>query len=253
MAKKKRKIREVLAAFAASVTKAQLETFKESLLRHYQSLSPVNEDLIAPNYRMVFEKIMETVEGVAPTEIATFRYAPETVAAPMTNEVRDLCAEFYAAAQRYCKTAFRSRFFSDDFQDAFNKAIIVHYSTFGASAFVPESGHFPYLADFAKTVRKELRTQQGKRKKETLCAFDGDVVAPDAPPSQFPSLAETWAFLESLKSRKFDSLLIALFGSARDGLAYLNPDADPALKRALERERCKLRELLDKRFPADDK
>lgn len=81
MAKKKRKIREVLAAFAASVTKAQLETFKESLLRHYQSLSPVNEDLIAPNYRMVFEKIMETVEGVAPTEIATFRYAPETVAA----------------------------------------------------------------------------------------------------------------------------------------------------------------------------
>lgn len=253
MAKKKSKIREVLAAFAAAVSEKQKRAFADSLRFHYQNLATFTADEVAPNYQAIFEKVMEFVEDVAPTEIATYRYAPETVAPPMSDEERDLCAEFYAVAQRYCKTAFRSRFFSDDFQDAFNKAIIIHYSTFGASAFVPESeGRFPFLFDFAKTVRKELRALQREREKTTSSAFDFDVAAPDAPSSPSPSIAETLAFLETLPPRKYDPILVAIFGSSRDGLRFLNPDGDRTLKKALERERNKIRELLNKRFRVDN-
>lgn len=253
MAKKKRKICEVLAAFAATVGEKQKRAFADSLLLHYRNLATFASDEVAPNYQAVFEKVTEIIESVAPTEIATYRYAPEIVASPtpMNDEERVLCAEFYAAAQRYCYKipSLRRRFFTEEFQDAFQSAIVVHYTAFGASAFIQDSAR---LSAFSKTARKELRAIDRQKQKETSDPFEFDVPAPDAPLEASTTLNEALAFLASLPQRKFDPTLIALFGSARDGLAYLNPDADPALRRKLERERCKLKELLDKRFPVDD-
>lgn len=117
-----------------------------------------------------------------------------------------------------------------------------------------ESGRFPYLPRFLQRVRTELSAIQRQREKETPDAFEFDVVSPSALETPFSpnALRETLAFLESLKSaRKFDPTLIALFGSAWDGLRYLNPKKDGALQRALERERNKIKELLNKRFPVD--
>lgn len=251
MAKKKRKIREVLAAFAASVSEKQKRAFADSLLLHYQNLSPFTEDAIAPNCQALLEEI---VEVIAPTEIATYRYAPETVAptSPMTAEERDLCERFVAAAERYCYAvpSLRRRFFTEEFRDAFQSAIIVHYTAFGNSAFIQDSAR---LLAFSQTARKELRALDRRRQKETPEPFDFDVVAPDAPLESSTALNEALAFLASLPRRKFDPTLIAIFGSARDGLSYLNPDANPALRRALERERRKIQKLLAKRFPVDDK
>ena len=253
----KKKIREVLAAFAISVSEKQKRAFVDSLFLHYQNLSPFTSDEVAPNYQAVFEKVMEFVEDVAPTEITTYRYAPETVAppTPMSDEERDLCERFCDAASRYCYKipSLRRRFFTEEFQDAFQSAIIVHYATFGSTAFLHDSEYSARLLACSKTARKELRAIDRQKQKAAPDAFDFDVAAPDASLESSTALNEALAFLASLKPRKFDPLLIAIFGSARDGLAYLNPDADLALKRALERERCQIQELLAKRFSVDDK
>lgn len=250
MAKKKRKIREVLAAFAASVSEKQKRAFADSLLLHYQNLSPFTEDAIAPNCQALLEEI---VEVIAPTKIATFRYAPEAVAptTPMTAADRDLCERFVAAAERYCYAipSLRRRFFTEEFRDAFQSAIIIQYTTLGSSAFLQDATR---LHAFSKTARKELRALDRQRQKETPDAFDFDLPAPDGPLEASTTLNEALVFLASLPRRKFDPTLIAIFGSARDGLSYLNPDANPALRRALERERRKLKKLLDKRFAVDD-
>lgn len=251
MAKKKRKIREVLAAFAASVGDKQKRAFADSLRLHYQNLAPFASDEVAPNYQAVFEKVMEIVEDVAPTDIATYRYAPETVAPPLSAEERDLCERFVAAAERYCYAipSLRRRFFTEEFRDAFQSAIIVHYTAFGSSAFLQDSTR---LSAFSKTARKELRAIDRQKQKETSDPFEFDVPADDAPLDASTTLNEALAFLASLKPRKFDPLLIALFGSARDGLRYLNPDGDLTLKKQLERERKKIRKLLNKRFRVDE-
>jgi len=254
MAKKKRKIREVLAAFAASVSEKQKRAFADSLLLHYQNLATFTADEVAPNYQAIFEKVMEFVEDVAPIEIATYRYAPETVSptTPLTADERDLCERFVAAAERYCYSipSLRRRFFTEEFRDAFQSAIIIQYTAFGSSAFLQNSAR---LLAFSQTARKELRALDRQKQKETPAPFDFDVPAPDAPLEASTTLNEALVFLASLPPRKFDPTLIAIFGSARDGLSYLNPDSNPALRRALERERCELKELLDKRFPVDDK
>lgn len=253
MAKKKRKIREVLSAFAASVSEKQKRAFADSLRLHYQNLAPFASDEVAPNYQAVFEKVMEIVEDVAPTDIATYRYAPEAVAptTPMTAADRDLCERFVAAAERYCYAipSLRRRFFTEEFRDAFQSAIIIQYTTLGSSAFLQDATR---LHAFSKTARKELRALDRQRQKETPDAFDFDLPAPDGPLEASTTLNEALVFLASLPRRKFDPTLIAIFGSARDGLSYLNPDANPALRRALERERRKLKKLLDKRFAVDD-
>lgn len=256
--KKRRKIREVLAAFAASVTEAQAEAFKNALLQHYQNISPFIEDSVAPNYQAMLEEVMEIIESVAPTETATFRFAPEQTVAPptpMSDEERDLCERFCDAAQRYCYKipSLRRRFFTEEFRDAFQSAIIIHYTAFGSAAFLHDSEYSTRLLAFSKTARKELRAIDRERQKETPDAFEFDVPAPAAPLESSTALNEALAFLASLPRHKFDPTLIAIFGSARDGLSYLNPDANPALRRALERERCKIQKLLAKRFPVDDK
>jgi len=255
--KKRRKIREVLAAFAASVTEAQAEAFKNALLQHYQNISPFIEDSVAPNYQAMLEEVMEIIESVAPTETATFRFAPEQTVAPptpMSDEERDLCERFCDAAQRYCYKipSLRRRFFTEEFRDAFQSAIIIHYTAFGSAAFLHDSEYSTRLLAFSKTARKELRAIDRERQKETPDAFEFDVPAPVAPPSPSPSIAETLAFLETLPPRKYDPILIAIFGSSRDGLRYLNPDGDRTLKKALERERNKIRGLLNKRFRVDE-
>lgn len=197
------------------------------------------------------------MEIVAPTEIATLRFAPEQTVAPptpMSDEERDLCERFVADAERYCQAipSLRRRFFTEEFRDAFQSAIIVHYTAFGKSAFLQGSEYSARLLAFSKTARKELRAIDRRRQKETPEPFDFDVAAPDAPPSPSPSIAETLAFLETLPPRKYDPILIAIFGSSRDGLRYLNPDGAPTLKKALERERSKIHGLLNKRFRVDD-
>lgn len=254
MAKKKKpKLREVIHAFATSVSEAQKKAFAESLKLHYQNLSRLVDDAEAPDYQKLLD---EVVEMLAPTEIATLRFAPEqTVASPtpMSDKESDLCAKFVDAAERYCYKIppFRRRFFTEEFRDAFQSALIVHYTAFGSSAFIPDSTR---LSAFSKAARKELRAIDRQKQKETPAAFDFDVSAPEASLLEASTtLNDAFRYLASLKPRKFDPLLVALFGSARNGLAYLNPDADPALRRALERERCKLQKLLDKRFSVDDK
>lgn len=253
MAKKKRKIREVLAAFAASVSEKQKRAFADSLRLHYQNLATFASDEVAPNYQAVFEKVTEIIESVVPIETAIYRFAPEIVASstPMSDEERVLCAEFYAAAQRYCYKipSLRRRFFTEEFQDAFQSAIVIHYTAFGASAFIHDSAR---LSAFSKTARKELRAIDRQKQKETPVPFDFDVAMPDTPLEASTTLNEALAFLASLPQRKFDPTLIAIFGSARDGLRYLNPEGDPNLKKQLELERSKIRELLNKRFRVDE-
>ncbi len=251
MAKKKRKLREILSNFASSVSEAQARNFAESLRFHYQQLSPFMEDELAPDYQKFFD---EVVEMLAPSEIATLRFAPEQTVAPqpMNAQERDLCETFVDAATRYCRKVFKSEFFSQNFQDAFNAAIIAHYSSFGASAFIQAAdGGFPQLANFAKTVRREARREATRRAKENFSAFEFDVAAPLPPPTPYPPFDEALAFLESLRPRKYDPVLVAVFGASREGLRMLNPENKPRLKKALERERRKIRKLLHKRFNAD--
>lgn len=115
--KKMRKIREVLTAFAASVGEAQKKAFIDSLNLHYQNLSRSVDDAEAPDYNALLDEI---IEMVAPSEITTFRYAPEqTVAKPLNDDERDACAAFCEAAKRYCGKVLGPLCFSETFRDAF--------------------------------------------------------------------------------------------------------------------------------------